>query len=216
MTLPAAQPRLIILAGPNGSGKTTFATQLMEHQWGQGCRFLNADELAERLGGWNDVANIAQAQQLIRADLQGAIQARDDIMYETVFSHPSKLDLIRQAREAGYFIRLFFVCTESPRINIDRVAERFAKGGHGVPGDKVNSRYHRALMYGAEALRMVQRGYVYDNTKSAAVNDQTYDLLFRTIKGQSIKLYSNPETWSQTYQYFLHDLLTGEEERDLK
>lgn len=47
------QPVLIILAGSNGSGKTTFATQLTRHEWGKGCLVLNADELAEKLGGWN-------------------------------------------------------------------------------------------------------------------------------------------------------------------
>ena len=127
-------------------------------------------------------------------------------MYETVFSHSSKLTLIRQARELGYFVRLFFICTESPRINIDRVAERFAKGGHTVPGDKVSSRYNRALMYGADALRLVQRGYVYDNSKSAMETEKSFELLFRTMDGNALKLYSSPDTWPQAYRYFLQDV----------
>lgn len=66
---------------------------------------------------------------MARNQLQEALEQGEDIIYETVFSHPSKLELIEKAREKGYFIRLFFICTESPRINIDRVAERYAKGG---------------------------------------------------------------------------------------
>ena len=199
-------PRLIILAGPNGSGKTTFAANLAQHAWGQGCRFLNADEMAEQLGGWNNPECVAAAQLRVREELQAALLRRESIMYEPVFSHPSKLELIRQARDLGYFIRLFFICTESPRINIDRVAERYSKGGHTVPGDKVSSRYNRALMYGAEALRLVQRGYVYDNSRSALETEESFELLFRTIDGESMKLYSSPDNWSQAYRYFLQDV----------
>lgn len=199
-------PRLIILAGPNGSGKTTFAANLAQHTWGQGCRFLNADEIAEQLGGWNRPECVAEAQLRVREELKAALLKRESIMYETVFSHPSKLELIRQARDLGYFIRLFFICTESPRINIDRVAERYSKGGHTVPGDKVSSRYNRALMYGAEALRLVQRGYVYDNSRSALETEESFELLFRTIDGESMKLYSSPDTWSLAYRYFLQDV----------
>ena len=199
-------PRLIVFAGPNGSGKTTFASQLASHPWGVGCRFFNADELAEQLGGWNRPECIAEAQLRIREGLQNALLNREDIMYETVFSHPSKLEIIQQARSLGYFVRLFFICTESPRINIDRVAGRFAKGGHTVPGDKVSSRYNRALMYGADALRLVQRGYVYDNSKSASETENSFELLFRTIDGQALKLYSSPDEWPQAYRYFLQDV----------
>lgn len=187
-------------------GKTTFASQLLEHEWGRNCKAINADELAEQLGGWNDSACIAQAQKMARNQLQEALEQGEDIIYETVFSHPSKLELIEKAREKGYFIRLFFICTESPRINIDRVAERYAKGGHTVPGDKVSSRYNRALMYGADALHLVQRGYVYDNSKSATETDNSFELLFRTIDGEHIKLYSEPRIWPQAYQYFLQDV----------
>ena len=161
---------------------------------------------AERLGGWNRPECVAEAQLRIRKELHEALENREDIMYETVFSHPSKLDIIRQARALGYFVRLFFVCTESPRINIDRVADRYAKGGHSVPGDKVSSRYNRALMYGADALHLVQRGYVYDNSKPATETENSFNLLFRTIDGESLKLYSSPETWPQAYRYFLQDV----------
>ncbi|MBQ4636610.1 MAG: zeta toxin family protein [Akkermansia sp.] len=116
------------------------------HPWGKDCLNLNADLLAEKLGGRNDESCIRIAQKQIRDTLHAALNERKNIIYETVFSHPSKLDIIRKARDLGYFIRLFFICTESPRINVDRVAERFAKGGHTVPGKKnrrtIQSRTH--------------------------------------------------------------------------
>lgn len=200
------QPVLIVLAGPNGSGKTTFATQLTQHKWGEGCLFLNADELAEELGGWNDTDCVQKAQLMVREKLKEALDNKTSLIYETVFSHPSKLEIIREARQKGYFIRLFFICTESPRINIDRVADRYSKGGHTVPGDKVSNRYTRAMLYGAEALQLVQRGYVYDNSKLASQTDNSFELLFRTIDGEQIKLYSEPASWAQAYRYFLQDV----------
>lgn len=205
------RPNLLILAGPNGSGKTTFASLLLQHHWGEGCVNLNADALAQELGGWNDEACIHKAQSLVRERLNAALALRRNIIYETVFSHPSKLDVIRKAIDLGYFVRLFFICTESPRINIDRVAERFAKGGHTVPGNKVSERYNRALLYGAEAMRMVQRGYLYDNSADASESEHPFRLIFRTIEGQHYKLYMPASELPLTYAYFLNDfLLRGE------
>ncbi|MBR5523467.1 MAG: zeta toxin family protein [Akkermansia sp.] len=201
------QPKLIILAGPNGSGKTTFAQLLQQDAWGEHCRFLNADAAAEALGSWNDPNCIAHAQQMVREQLSLALHNREDIMYETVFSHPSKVELVRRALELGYFIRLFFICTESPRINLERVADRFLSGGHTVPGDKVMSRYNRALLYGAEAMRLVQRGYLYDNTSSALAGKSAFRLIFRTIDGQENKLYIPPEDMPPAYRYFWEDYL---------
>lgn len=200
-------PNLLILAGPNGSGKTTFASQLLAHEWGRDCVSINADELANQLGGWNNPECILRAQIMVREQLAQALQQKHDILYETVFSHPSKLELIRQALTLGYFVRLFFICTESPRVNIERVADRFASGGHTVPGDKVTNRYNRALMYGAEAMKLVQRGYLYDNTASAADTPNSFKPIFRTIDGQHVKLYSPIETWPKAYAYFLNDFM---------
>lgn len=206
---PGRQPVLIILAGPNGSGKTTFASQLLNHQWSKGCLMLNADILAEDLGSWNNADCIKQAQEQIRIQLNESLEKGTSIIYETVFSHESKLGIIKTAREKGYFIRLFFICTESPEININRVAERVSKGGHTVPGDKVGTRYERALKYGAEALKLVQRGYMYDNSKAANETDNSFKLLFRTIDGTRIKLYSHPSTWSDTYRSFWRKMFSN-------
>ena len=83
---------------------------------------------------------------------------------ETVFSHPSKIDALRKAKEAGYRTYLYFVATESAAINAFRVQARVCKGGHDVPVDKIVSRYDRSLRQIVPALPFVSRAYFWDNS----------------------------------------------------
>jgi predicted ABC-type ATPase len=84
--------------------------------------------------------------------------------FETVFSHRSKLDIMRQAAQEGYKVYLYFVSTESPVINKSRVAARKEKGGHDVPGDKIESRYFRSLDLLYEACQLSYQVFFFDNS----------------------------------------------------
>lgn len=84
--------------------------------------------------------------------------------FETVFSHPSKLDIMKQAAKAGYKVYLYFVSTESPDINKKRVATRVQKNGHDVPVDKIESRYFRSLEQLYDAAQISYQVYFFDNT----------------------------------------------------
>jgi len=85
--------------------------------------------------------------------------------FETVFSHPSKLDIMRQATSMGYKVYLYFVSTESPHINTFRVAARKAKGGHDVPPEKITARYYRSLELLYQASQIAYQAYFFDNSK---------------------------------------------------
>jgi len=89
---------------------------------------------------------------------------RRKFSFETVFSHPSKLGVIREAVNAGYKVYLYFVSTESPRINVFRVKARKAKGGHDVPEDKIVDRYYRSLGLLKEAIEMSYQAFFFDNS----------------------------------------------------
>ena len=83
---------------------------------------------------------------------------------ETVFSHPSKIELLKMAQLKGFRTYLYFVSTEYPEININRVATRVTEGGHDVPDDKIIERYQRCLDNVSQALPFLNRAYFFDNT----------------------------------------------------
>jgi predicted ABC-type ATPase len=104
---------------------------------------------------------------------------------ETVMSHPSKLDEIREANKRGYKTYLYFICTENPQINISRVENRVNKGGHRVSEEKLVNRYQRSLQNLVEAYNITLRSYFFDNSK------RTTELIAEGYMGKQIKTYKN-------------------------
>jgi len=94
------------------------------------------------------------------------IDRGESFSQETVFSHPSKIAALRRAWDCGYRTYLYFIATSSPSVNVGRVANRHAQGGHDVPADKIISRYGRSLGQLKLALPFLSRAYVFDNTGS--------------------------------------------------
>jgi len=92
------------------------------------------------------------------------IDRGESFSQETVFSHPSKLEALRRAKACGYRTYLYFIATVSPSINIGRVANRHAQGGHDVPAEKIKSRYGRSIGQLMQALPFLSRAFVFDNT----------------------------------------------------
>jgi predicted ABC-type ATPase len=84
--------------------------------------------------------------------------------FETVMSHPSKIQLFARARAEGYRTYLYFIATGSAEVNRGRVQERVAKGGHAVPEDKIIERYERSLRLVRDALAHAHRAYIFDNS----------------------------------------------------
>jgi len=84
-------------------------------------------------------------------------------------SAPDKVELLREAQTRGYRTYLYFVSTESPAINLLRVANRVAEGGHNVPSDKILARYGRSFALVREAVRYSNRAYFFDASQSATM-----------------------------------------------
>lgn len=181
------KPKLIIIAGPNGSGKTTTTEALLRHQWGQDAIYINPDNIAKDMfGDWNSTEAVLKAAKYCDELREKLLSKKEDMVFETVFSSPGKLEFVKRAKDAGYFIRIFYIGTENPEINAARIARRYMHGGHTVPIDKVVDRYFKSLANIASAAAIADRVYIYDNS----VNNQKACLYARTIDGQFIKTYS--------------------------
>ena len=129
------KPMVLVLAGPNGSGKSTITTFFEKVG-----RYTNADDMVAATGMNNmDAALLADK---LRYE---SIEKKEDFTFETVLSSNYKLDILRKAKEEGYFIKCVFVLTADPQINVARIESRVASGGHDVERSKVIDRYYKSI-----------------------------------------------------------------------
>jgi len=185
-------PALLVIAGPNGAGKTTVTTRLRVDHWSDGVEYLNPDDVArDRFGDWNSPTAVLEAARWVEARREELLTQRAGIAFETVFSAPDKVDFIDRARQAGYFVRLFYIGTSDPRINAARVADRVIRGGHSVPIDKIVGRYERSLANLPLAIEIAQRVYVFDNSADGI----EARLCARTEDGMVRKVYGPLPEW---------------------
>lgn len=148
-------PEVLVFAGPNGSGKSTITR--MAKIVGE---YINADDIK---------------RTLLCTDLEAAIKAEElreqmlaekkDFTFETVLSTERNLLLLKKAKKNGYFVRGIYVLTADPKINVFRVSLRQALGGHGVPEDKIISRYDRALKLLPQLVAICDILHIYDNSE---------------------------------------------------
>lgn len=188
-------PLLIVIAGPNGSGKTTITSEVLASEWLKDAVYINPDIVAqEKFGNWNSPEAVREAALYCEQWRERCLANGESLIFETVMSAPDKIDFIRRAKQAGYFVRIFFISTANPTINAARIARRVMKGGHDVPIPKIISRYIKSIANCAEIAPEVDRLYVYDNS----LEDVKAQPLFRLRDGDLGKLYveSVPE-WAK-------------------
>ena len=190
------RPTLCVVAGPNGSGKTTTTIQLLNNEWAADSIYINPDNIAqETFGDWNSPEAVLKAAEEATHMRYRCLEQGHDFVFETVFSSHEKLEFLHKAKDAGFFIRLFYVCTSDPAINVARITQRYMNGGHEVPISKIISRYYKSLINAEEAISFVDRAYIYDNS----VDNQLPSLLYRTTDGQLFKQYTNDiPQWAMT------------------
>ena len=176
------KPTLCVVAGPNGSGKTTTTIQLLNNEWAADSLYINPDNIAlEIFGDWNSAEAVFRAAEHATRLRYQYLEERQDFVFETVFSAAEKLEFLQKAKEAGFFIRFFYVCTSDPAINVMRITQRYLDGGHEVPISKIISRYYKSLLNAAKAISFVDRAYIYGNS----VDNQFSRLLLRALDGTS-------------------------------
>lgn len=188
-------PEMIVIAGPNGSGKTSVTKKFLHHEWAEGTLYINPDEVAKnKYGDWNSPEAILKAANYCAEIREQCLREHRSFVFETVMSATEKVDFIIRAKQAGFFIRLFFISTLHPSINAARITDRVMKGGHDVPITKIISRYYKSLANCKTVASIVDRLYVYDNS----VDGEDAKLQFRLANGKLKKMYvTTPSKWAQ-------------------
>jgi predicted ABC-type ATPase len=190
----AARPaELVLVAGPNGSGKTTIAETYIQSRFPLWPK-INADRLLLALEQANalqaDPLPVLQAAQMVDITAKCLAVLREPFVLETVLSSDKYKELVSVARRAGLIFRLVFVTTQSPHVNVERVRQRVLNGGHDVPEDKIRARWQRSMgnlaWFAARADRLV----VADNSGS------TFAVLALRHLGSVLELHerSHPAT----------------------
>lgn len=153
-------PVLHLLAGPNGAGKPTYYREILRPQIG--LPWINADEIAEQRWPDDPVAHGHDAGRIAQERRSAAVAAGTSFISETVFSHPSKLDLVRDAAAARYFVYLYVLVVPED-LAVIRVGLRVEEGGHDVPEDKIRLRHRRLWEYVAAAVDSTYEARVVDS-----------------------------------------------------
>jgi len=183
-------PTLHLIAGINGAGKTTFYRDFLEQRT-PGAQFVNADELARER--WPDEidARSEEAARLADGLRKELLEARRTFVAETVFSHESKLELVRDARARGFRVLLFHIHVSSPELARLRVVTRVSEGGHDVLEEKIRRRYPRTLLLIRQAAMIADRTFVFDNS----MLDRTVTWVMTLERGKVLSLAENVPAW---------------------
>ena len=195
MAITEHKPELIIIAGPNGSGKTSITQKFLHHEWAEGTTYIKPDQIANDLfGDWNNSESVLKAATYCSDLREQCLKEKRSLVFETVFSAQDKIDFVIRAKQAGFFIRIFFVSTSNPTINASRIAKRVMEGGHDVPITKIISRYNKSIQNCKTVASIIDRLYVYDNS----IDDVDARPLFRLSEGVLAKQYTEDiPDWAQ-------------------
>lgn len=135
---------MLIVAGPNGSGKTTFVSEYLRES--EISEYIGADAIAERLVSRpEDMGKVKiQAGRLFIREIQGLIQSGTDFIVEVTLAGKGFARTISQLKRAGWTVTIVFIFLKSPETSVARVRNRVSAGGHHVPTEDVMRRFYRS------------------------------------------------------------------------
>lgn len=192
------KPFLNIFAGPNGSGKSTLIEYAAEQKIALGV-VINADRIVHRTKLRGSISDVTWPVEMFGAKAADAmrdqlIQQAIPMTIETVLSDAERwTNFFVEAKEAGFDLRFFFVTTSDPEINVARVLNRVALGGHGVPADKIRSRYEKVMRQSLpQVLPLMDTSEIFDNSDALG---GAILVASKTFGKPLIATISNPPAW---------------------
>lgn len=170
-------PDIYVIAGCNGSGKTTAAYNLLPNVF-KTVEFVNADEIARGLSPLNVEGVSFQAARIMIERIEHLIDRKKSFSFETTLSGLSYLKFIINAKLKGYNITFFFLYLNSVEMAKERVKLRVSKGGHNIPEDVIERRYNKGLNNFSKYAAMADDWYLLDNSTNE------YNLIAKNIAGE--------------------------------
>ncbi len=159
------QPRCIVIAGPNGSGKTTFARQYLPDD-ARVIHFVNADLIAAGLSPLKPELAAIAAGRLVLREIDRLAESGTDFAFETTLSGLTYASRLRKWKAAGYRIEIVYLRIRSTSLALRRIAARVRQGGHDVPRMDVIRRFKRGWSNFARVYRPLADSWaVYENSE---------------------------------------------------
>ena len=161
-------PVLYILAGPNGTGKTTFYSIAAASGFiDKNLPFINVDILTQNLGGYTE-ENYIRASEIYRETVKGFMESNADFMIESNLAESRSYEWISLLKRKNYQIILYYLSTDDVLINIGRVQRRVKEGGHDIAEGIIRSRYSQSHSYLKTKLSEFKEVYLIDNSNDAS------------------------------------------------
>jgi predicted ABC-type ATPase len=193
------KPLVVVLAGPNGSGKTTAAPLILRDRL-HVSEFVNADTIARGLSEFNVESVAFDAGRIMLKRLDQLAEHRADFAFETTLASRTFAPFLRKLLDSGYQAHLAFLWVPAPELNILRVADRVRRGGHFVKEEDIRRRYVRGISNFFNIYRPLPISWEFFDSRGNApvsvasgfsmqANEITDPSLWKEIEGQ----YSHAE-----------------------
>ena len=140
-----SEKNVYIIAGPNGSGKTTFARKFLP-EYAECTNFVNADLIAQGLSPFSPRTVAIKAGRLVLGQIHEFAEKGVDFGFETTLSGKSYISFLKKLKEEGYKLHLFFLWIPDSQLAIERIKERVSEGGHNVLAQDVRRRFGRSMV----------------------------------------------------------------------
>ena len=165
-----ARPTIYLIAGCNGAGKTTFATEFLRKRAAL-VRFLNADEIARGLSPLAPTQVALKGGRILLSEVKGCVAKRESFALESTLSGKTYLTLLKDARVKGYHLQLHYLRIATVADAIERIRQRVLQAGHHVPTEDVKLRFGRSLQNLVKSyLPIADQWVIWDNTSFPATN----------------------------------------------
>jgi predicted ABC-type ATPase len=159
------KPSLYVIAGPNGSGKTTFSKKFLP-DYVECLEFVNVDLIAKGLSPFTPERAILQAGRIMLEQIHSLGNRGIDFGFETTLAGKTYLKLLNELKQKGYSIHLFFLWIKSVKLALERIELRVQQGGHSIPEATVRRRFRRGIFnFFHEYQPIVDSWVIFDNSE---------------------------------------------------